>query len=696
MKSATIIIMSAAAVGNLFFSVAYASSFVKLPYAKGQSFIVVQGYNTLPTHIKKDSYAMDLTQNGCEAYGKAVVAASAGKAMLVEEQGYNGGYGTELIIADGNSLVSRYAHMIPGSITLALNEPVRQGETVGHIGDTGLVAGMACMGHPGTHLHFAMDIQHPDGSLTAYDPEPISGYYNVKAGNWYVSDNEEDGDGNGVVLDNVMGKSAAFVATSTAVVASKTASNAGPAITVPVAANIPKGGASVVPSSPSDDVLATPTVDATAGDTTTLATDTSSDDTTSTPTTIIVPVMPDVSSTPASASDDVLFEQPDESETSNNSWYGDNWYDLGNGFSGVLTTLTLRGKIDDQTFRTSHVALQEFKDPNYQLMVEQPFTSDMATATFSGLSIFLKPYFYYRLTTVQDYQNRSVILAGTSATGTAMWDDFVYGTGRVEYTKTFIPFISMEGVAATSTLAPPLLTAPTDLSGTFDDTRMELALSWSTSTDLDWPNNPLHYEINFSTSTSLDDGAWEGLSAIPVLFGNSYLIGVRAEDDFGDVSLIATATWNFPAGFSPYILSSGMRSGSQSFVLPFTTTLHSIEIFTADFMSTARDPSGSGCSLSLSYIDANSSYVTIPADNGYTGYSCAGDITFSFASSSPILYVGQQYEWVFQTQTGNPSTEADVQFFGKQAAVEGEMFSDPSLGSARFVLNGGKGVLLSN
>jgi len=52
---------------------------VKLPYAKGQSFVVTQGYDTPPTHIKKDSYALDLTQNGCDAYGVPVVAAASGR-----------------------------------------------------------------------------------------------------------------------------------------------------------------------------------------------------------------------------------------------------------------------------------------------------------------------------------------------------------------------------------------------------------------------------------------------------------------------------------------------------------------------------------------------------------------------------------------------------------------------------------------
>lgn len=84
------------------------SPVAKLPYAKGQSFIVTQGYDTPPTHIKKDLYALDFTQNGCEAYGKAVVAAASGKVMFASQEGYDGGYGTELIIDHGNNIVSRY------------------------------------------------------------------------------------------------------------------------------------------------------------------------------------------------------------------------------------------------------------------------------------------------------------------------------------------------------------------------------------------------------------------------------------------------------------------------------------------------------------------------------------------------------------------------------------------------------------
>src|SRR5579863_9590405 len=73
----------------------------KLPYAKGQRFIVAQGYDTPPTHIKKDAYALDFTQLGCDAYGKAAVAIAPGTVMFMSEKGYNGGYGTEVILSHG-------------------------------------------------------------------------------------------------------------------------------------------------------------------------------------------------------------------------------------------------------------------------------------------------------------------------------------------------------------------------------------------------------------------------------------------------------------------------------------------------------------------------------------------------------------------------------------------------------------------
>ncbi|MGB7957849.1 MAG: M23 family metallopeptidase [Minisyncoccia bacterium] len=173
----------------LFPGIAFAAGTVKLPYAAGERFVVTTGYDTPPTHIKKDSYAIDFTQDGCDAYGKPAVASLSGTALVVEENGYNGGYGAQLLLLSGGSIVARYAHLIPGSIPFSAGDAIAQGTIIGEIGDTGLVMGTACGAHPGTHIHFAMDTENADGSFMAKDPEPISGYAGIAAGKWYVSDN---------------------------------------------------------------------------------------------------------------------------------------------------------------------------------------------------------------------------------------------------------------------------------------------------------------------------------------------------------------------------------------------------------------------------------------------------------------------------------------------------------------------------
>ena len=167
----------------------FAAESTKLPYAAGERFMVSTGYHTPPTHIKKDDYAIDFTQDGCEAYGKPVVAAFSGMAWVVEEIGYNGGYGTQLLISSGGGKIARYAHLIPGSIPFAPEDAIPQGTIIGEIGDTGFVEGSACVEHPGTHIHFAIDTENADGVFVARDPEPISGYDDITSGTWYRSDN---------------------------------------------------------------------------------------------------------------------------------------------------------------------------------------------------------------------------------------------------------------------------------------------------------------------------------------------------------------------------------------------------------------------------------------------------------------------------------------------------------------------------
>ncbi len=407
----------------------------------------------------------------------------------------------------------------------------------------------------------------------------------------------------------------------------------------------------------------------------------------------------------------VLISQPLAEQNSNLSHYQDNWYQLGTGYAGTLQTLTLRGYVFPVPYGNSQVYLKEYKDAAYANLIQTfaisysaPFTEVLATTTFDNLSIPLKPYFYYRLDTNNGYQNRSVILLGTNTTGTAMSNDFVYGTGRVENIYTFMPYVVGLGVRNISATPPPL-TAPSNISFNFNELTLNLGVSWTASTDPDWPANPLTYEFNHSTSTTLDPNNWQNTGAsasFPVEAGNNYLVGVRAKDNFGAVSETATATWSFPAGFTPYLVGGPTGNLSQDFVLAASGTLQSADVFIRDFSTTSGNPLANSCTFELYDAESDPAVLIAGSDTGYNGGSCLGQLAFDFTSTTPLIEAGHHYRWVFRAETGNISTHASVMFYGTSANTAGGTCADSSgacgstIANAKFTLTGTAGTLFEN
>ena len=169
---------------------------LKLPYLENERMLITQGYDT-GTHKGLDKYALDFTQNRCDAYGKPVLAATSGKVDLVvfetEKEGKLCGNGVKLDY--GNNIASLYCHLSKIEIGIdQIGQPITQGNLIGYVGNSGYVIGEACKDYPGTHLHFAMreEQKKEDGTTIrlAYKPEPMSGYTNFVAGKWYKSDNK--------------------------------------------------------------------------------------------------------------------------------------------------------------------------------------------------------------------------------------------------------------------------------------------------------------------------------------------------------------------------------------------------------------------------------------------------------------------------------------------------------------------------
>ena len=593
---------------------------IRLPYQAGQSFVAVEAYNAPPTHIKKDLYAIDFSQNNCDAYGKPVVAATAGKIMLAQENGYNGGYGTQVLVDDGNT-ITRYAHLIPDTIpVIGVGGAVAQGQQLGAVGNTGLVMGLACPEHPGTHVHFAMYTRSPvDGTYLPVLPEPISGYTHISAGKWYLSDNAPEAaevnagtsvsSGTGLVL----GAFTAEIGTSTASSTLAVAMGTGGGVSVsPLGSQSNFSAPESPPAQPATDtvivaptttIAITPAASATfnsstfvidlawlpaaaASDTpsgtvmyqvfsssTFIATTTatsfsyqiSNGDFGTTLQFAIVALLGDASTTTAIstiAAAPVLLPdwwralQPVDTENSAGSWYDDNWYNLGTGFYGTIKSLTLEGFVSDSHYFASHLWLDEFLDANYSNFTQEwtisddaPFTNGLRKVTIGGLNISLQPNKYYRLRTYQDYQNRSVILTGTSATGTAMYDKYIYDVGGVNVQYQFYPYLAAIMIPNYPPQASP--GPPAGMAISFNQSNSSININWQAATDPDTISKLLTYQINIGTSTTPDDAKWilMGKSfsvGAAVASGTTYTIGVRAVDDFGNIGPPLIEPWNYP------------------------------------------------------------------------------------------------------------------------------------------------------
>ena len=154
--------------------------------------------------------------------------------------------------------------------------------------------------------------------------------------------------------------------------------------------------------------------------------------------------------------------------------------------------------------------------------------------------------------------------------------------------------------------------APSGLTMSFDEDYSRLDLSWAASTDPDSIDSGLTYQINLSTSTELGSDAWisNGIAlstSSAVVYGNSYTVGVRAMDEFGNTSGPASQAWSFPAGYSPLPAQvehgfwvGRATGGGQRILLSATSTISGVNMW-------IKKDEGSYC--------CSASYLELRADN---------------------------------------------------------------------------------
>ncbi len=77
-------------------------------------------------------------------FGSSILASADGEVIVSKSSGYNGGYGSYIVIKHGNGTQTLYGHL--SGVQVSVGDQVSQGQTIGNMGSTGKSTG--------THLHF--------------------------------------------------------------------------------------------------------------------------------------------------------------------------------------------------------------------------------------------------------------------------------------------------------------------------------------------------------------------------------------------------------------------------------------------------------------------------------------------------------------------------------------------------------------
>ncbi len=85
--------------------------------------------------------------------GTPIVASAAGEVIVAREGGWNGGYGSYVVISHDNGSQTLYAHM--SKVAAYDGEDVAQGQVIGYVGETGLATG------PHVHFEIRNGIKNP-------------------------------------------------------------------------------------------------------------------------------------------------------------------------------------------------------------------------------------------------------------------------------------------------------------------------------------------------------------------------------------------------------------------------------------------------------------------------------------------------------------------------------------------------------
>ncbi len=123
----------------------------RLPYAKGISHKISQGYNGSVTHTGHSQYAIDFAMQ----IGTKIYAAREGVIVRIKENSNRGGFdkkfassGNFITIEHSDTTFATYYHLKKNGVRVKVGDKVSKGTLIGYSGNTGYSSG--------PHLHFAI------------------------------------------------------------------------------------------------------------------------------------------------------------------------------------------------------------------------------------------------------------------------------------------------------------------------------------------------------------------------------------------------------------------------------------------------------------------------------------------------------------------------------------------------------------
>lgn len=131
----------------------------ELPFEKGKTYLVFQGYNGNFSHQNQNSLDFNLKE------GEKIFASREGKVVALEEKNNTkcaqkecAKYNNFIRILHTDGTFGDYAHLKNNGVAVNLGDEIQKGQLIGYSGETGWATG--------PHLHFSVYINHINGERT--------------------------------------------------------------------------------------------------------------------------------------------------------------------------------------------------------------------------------------------------------------------------------------------------------------------------------------------------------------------------------------------------------------------------------------------------------------------------------------------------------------------------------------------------